>query len=739
MKRWKRQNIRFNLGVTAAFALAVVLTGALAYSFNQYKTQIIKEQEEQLLTISKAVSNSISVYTDFYFADLVDVNTYDEYQQAGALYLEQGEEGPIRKFLTEHMRIQNEDVSNFLVSSDPEDDGDHQVLIQGGEDRSYTSVNHFSGKEQDSRIDILKDEENQYYLGLSMPTLDGSLRLYFVINIERMYQKVASYIKVGENGYVMIKDSSGLILMHPVKKQIGSDVIEGREKMYPDFDFTELTELIEHQKQGKEAVEIYHSYWWADEVPKRVKKIAAYTPVWFQDDFIIVSAVIDYNEIAQPINKAMISISLLTIAIMTTFAVVLYKLQISSKARTRVEQENEYLRELNSKLEELRRREEQMSHDQRLQLMGTLTGGIAHEFNNLLTPIMGYSGMIMADRTEQDDIYESAEEIYSAAEKAKEIIRQIASLSRKHANAPVKPLNVKSAAEGVLRIIDTVIPPNARLKVQMNWDDDCYILCSETEFNQIILNLCTNAFYAMKSRDGILEMTGTVVSGREAETAVKTSRHMDSYVRITVADNGEGIREEQLNHIFDPFFTTKQVGEGTGLGLSTVQSILEAANGGIQVESKVGEGSRFTIYIPVCQGEVRPSGKRPRPRTGAGGSSRNILLVEDDKKILKMFEKALTAAGFDVTAIGNPLDAQDCLREGSYDVIVTDYAMPKMNGAQIAALARELGVDCKVILVTGLVEDKVLEYYQKNLIHALLLKPLECQTLIDTIIRETGK
>ena len=181
---------------------------------------------------------------------MLDVNTYDEYQEAGKLYLETGEEGPIRKFLTEHMRIQNEDVSNFLVSSDPENDGEHEVLIQGGEDRTYTSVNYFDGKEKDSRIDILQDEENQFYLGLSMPTLDGSLRLYFVINIERMYQKVASYIKVGQNGYVMIKDSTGRILMHPVKKQIGKDVISGREAMYPDFDLSELETLIEHQKQG---------------------------------------------------------------------------------------------------------------------------------------------------------------------------------------------------------------------------------------------------------------------------------------------------------------------------------------------------------------------------------------------------------------------------------------------------------------------------------------------------------
>ena len=236
MKRWREINVRFHLGIAAAFALAAALALGLVYSFNQYKDQIIEEQEEQLLTIAKAVSNSISVYTDFYFADLLDVNTYDEYQEAGKLYLETGEEGPIRKFLTEHMRIQNEDVSNFLVSSDPENDGEHEVLIQGGEDRTYTSVNYFDGKEKDSRIDILQDEENQFYLGLSMPTLDGSLRLYFVINIERMYQKVASYIKVGQNGYVMIKDSTGRILMHPVKTHIGKDVISGREAKYPDFD-----------------------------------------------------------------------------------------------------------------------------------------------------------------------------------------------------------------------------------------------------------------------------------------------------------------------------------------------------------------------------------------------------------------------------------------------------------------------------------------------------------------------
>ena len=129
------------------------------------------------------------------------------------------------------------------------------------------------------------DKDGLYYLGLSIPVMEDACRLWMIINIEEMYQKVGSYIRVGDNGYVMIKDSTGRILMHPVQEQIGIDVIEGREEMYPDFDYTELIELIDHQLEGREDVEIYHSYWWADEVPRRVRKIGAYTPVRFQDDF----------------------------------------------------------------------------------------------------------------------------------------------------------------------------------------------------------------------------------------------------------------------------------------------------------------------------------------------------------------------------------------------------------------------------------------------------------------------
>ena len=736
MEFWKKE--RLWQSVCAALGVVVILAACLIYSFKTYRDQIIEEQKEQLLTIAKAVSNSISIYTRFYFDDLQDLKRYEAYERAEEIYLTQDVATPLQRFLRERMELRHNDISDLMVTKAPENDADDplDVVARARVNRAYVSVHHFMGTDSGGRIDILHDKDGLYYLGLSIPVMEDACRLWMIINIEEMYQKVGSYIRVGDNGYVMIKDSTGRILMHPVQEQIGIDVIEGREEMYPDFDYTELIELIDHQLEGREDVEIYHSYWWADEVPRRVRKIGAYTPVRFQDDFLIVCAVIDYDEIARPFGQAMVTIFLLSIVIVSFLAVILVRFWRLMKTRSLVEQENKRLREMNAKQEELRRQEEQLYHDQRLQLMGSLTGGIAHEFNNLLTPIMGYSGMIMMEADPQSDTYESAEEIYNAADRAKEIIRQIASFSRKHAGTPLKPLNIRKGVEGVLKMMETVIPPNVHLIVQGDWEEDSCILCGETELNQIMLNLCTNAFHAMKGKKGVLVIGGGILTGKQAESNFKASVHADSYMSLFVKDNGCGIPEDRIQRIFEPFFTTKPVGEGTGLGLSTVQNLVESLNGGIRVDSSLENGTCFTIYIPLCSGTVETSRKKTKKKSSLPKNAKRILLVEDEKKILKMFERALKGAGYEVTAVSNSLEAKKLLQEKRFDVVVTDYAMPGMNGGQLAALIQKMGLACRVIMITGLVEDQVLEYYRSHLIDMLLVKPLEVQTLIDAIERE---
>ena len=193
-----------------------MLAACLVYSFTSYREQIIAEQKEQLLTIAKAVSNSISVYTEFYFEDLEDLESYEEYQRAGAAYLRMGSKAPLQRFLRNRMETRKEDVADLLVTLNQREWDDEGVLARAEVSRNYDSVYDFAGNTPGSRINILHDENEQYYLGLSIPAIEDQCRLWIILNIEAMYQKVGSYIRVGENGYVMIKDSTGRILLHPV-------------------------------------------------------------------------------------------------------------------------------------------------------------------------------------------------------------------------------------------------------------------------------------------------------------------------------------------------------------------------------------------------------------------------------------------------------------------------------------------------------------------------------------------
>lgn len=579
-----------SFGMAAALFLAAVLVGALVLAFREYRKLIIQTQEEQLMTIARTVSNNISVYVDFYFTDLQETVNSMEYRGVSEESAQTGDWKNLQAFLREHMGFQSEDVENLVYIREKEDGYD--LLAWGGENSGYEAVNSLSGRLPGTRIDILEGADRQFYLGLSVPGAEEGCRLAYVIHIERMYQKVGSYIRVGENGYVMIKDSTGRILLHPVKEQIGEDVIEYRKSQYPEFDFRELEELVAHQLEGREDVETYHSYWWADEVPGRVMKIGAYTPLWFPDDFLIICAVMDYDEIAGPVNRGLATVSVLSLALMYLFAAAFFRMRRSALEKRRIEQENRYLRCVNSKLEELRQKEERMAHDQRLRTIGSLTSGIAHEFRNILTPVMGYAGMIelMAQEQGQEEIRENAQEIYASAERASELISQIASLSRKGTDRIRKAMEIRGLAEGIRKAAEAICPSGIRVETSFQWPEGCRIWCGETEFHQVLLNLCSNAFDAMKEQGGVLRLEG------HREPALPGSSA--AYVTMSVRDDGCGMSRETLEMIFEPFFTTKAAGEGTGLGLSMVQGILESMGGRIEAESEPGKGSCFTIYLP---------------------------------------------------------------------------------------------------------------------------------------------
>ena len=250
---------------------------------------------------------------------------------------------------------------------------------------------------------------------------------------------------------------------------------------------------------------------------------------------------------------------------------------------TRVHKDVEILQKKNQAMEELNRQTQKLAHHQRLEIIGTLTSSIAHEFNNLLTPIMGNSMMALEKLpSDEDELYDELLEIYSASCKAKEIISRLSDLSRKN---PETCFRQVAPDEVIRKMVKTAEPARAE-NVQINMNLNCWeqrLTANEIQISQLVLNLILNGFHAMEPDGGIL----TLATNFDEEN-----------IYLQVSDTGCGIAKEIRQKIFEPFFTTKEAGKGTGLGLAIVAQVVEDHMGKIQVESKEGSGTTFTVSLP---------------------------------------------------------------------------------------------------------------------------------------------
>ncbi|MDR3120762.1 MAG: response regulator, partial [Clostridiales bacterium] len=403
------------------------------------------------------------------------------------------------------------------------------------------------------------DAAGRLYLG-QLTELQGDLRALLMIDADRLSAATAlGFTQLGMRGNVMIKASCGQILENSFNK-----VREGGER-------------------AAETIEVSES-----------------VPV--KDDFLTVSVAADYAEVMRPVD----AFSILTIiAVLLAGAGVIWVFWRTFRDNRRVARENEYLRELNRTLKELTERQEQMQHDQRLRLIGTLAGGIVHEFRNVLTPIMGHSGLIREKLHASDPMREDVEEIYSAAQRAKEIIQQITCLSRRTPETAFSRLDLDKTFSRIIRVALSVKPENIRIISNISFAG-AKIMGNSTQICQVVLNLCANAFHAIKGSRGHVWINGGIEKRDGAE-----------FAQFSVTDEGEGIEKQCLERIFEPFYTTKRDGEGTGLGLSIVQNIVDAHNGTICVDSEPERGTTFTLRFPVV---TRTGDEETDIEAGGGGA-----------------------------------------------------------------------------------------------------------------------
>lgn len=365
--------------------------------------------------------------------------------------------------------------------------------------------------------------------------------------------------------------------------------------------------------------------------------------------------------------------------------------------------------EENSKLEV------QLQQAQKMEAIGQLAGGVAHDFNNMLGVIVGHTEMAIEEIGTDQPIFHNLKQIQIAADKSTDITRQLLAFARKQTIAP-QVIDLNETVESILKMLKRLIGKDVEL-AWVSFNKLWPVKIDPSQIDQILANLCVNARGAITGVEKIIVETGKNTFDQEYCKA-HAGYAPGEYVSLSVSDNGCGMNKETIAHIFEPFFTTKNVGEGTGLGLATVYGAVKQNNGFINVYSEPGQGTTFSIYLPKHHGANEKSRPEKIAKPTIGGKE-TILLVEDEPTILLMTKSMLQRLGYTVMAAEGPDEAIRLAGEFSYkiDLLITDVIMPEMNGRDLASkiLADKANLKClfmsgytaDIIIKQGVIEDKV--------------------------------
>ncbi|MGD8332112.1 MAG: response regulator [Desulfobacterales bacterium] len=421
------------------------------------------------------------------------------------------------------------------------------------------------------------------------------------------------------------------------------------------------------------------------------------------------------------------SLTLLSIILLNT-ANALESLEFYSLLRN----QNEVLENMvEERTQTLAKYERQLQQVLKIQAIGTLAGGIAHDFNNILFPIVGYTELTMDEVPEDSVAHNNLEEILKAANRAKELVKQILTFSRQSGQER-KPVEIQQVIKEALKLLRASIP--ASIEIVHDIDENCSpVMGDATQIHQIIINLCTNAYQAMQDGGGKLEVILKEKYIGYQQTTQKIGMQPGKHVQLLVKDEGCGMDASVLERIFEPYYTTKEQGKGTGLGLSVIHGIIKNHRGDITAASTPGKGTVFTVYLPVIEdGDVK---EEFEPVNGTEKGTERILLIDDEEQIVSMERQMLENLGYQVTS---RTDSGEALKEFSkhpenYDLVITDMTMPRMSGDELAKKLLDIKPDIPVILCTGFNEDITEEKALEMGIQKFIMKPVIKNDLATTI------
>ncbi|MBW2063722.1 MAG: PAS domain S-box protein [Deltaproteobacteria bacterium] len=379
---------------------------------------------------------------------------------------------------------------------------------------------------------------------------------------------------------------------------------------------------------------------------------------------------------------------------------------------------------------ERKKLESQLQQAQKMEAIGTLAGGIAHDFNNILTSIFGYTEIARLGLPEGSKSKKDLEEVLRAANRARDLVNQILAFSRQRRQER-RPLEVSPIVKEAIKLLRATLPSSIEIRQDIRTANGV-VEADPTQIHQVLMNLCTNAAHAMRENGGVLNVSLDVIQLDEEFISKHPDLKPGSYLKLIVSDTGCGMSQEIIKRIFEPYFTTKDKGEGTGLGLAVVHGIMQSYGGTITVESEVGSGSTFTVYLPKIERDIKeePELDGPIPR-----GSEHILFVDDEPSLVEIGEQMLRHLGYTVTSRTSSVEALSLFRAKAdeFDLVITDMTMPHMTGDKLARELLRLRPDIPIILSTGY-SERITETDAKRMgIKAFTMKPLVMKSLGLTI------
>ncbi len=388
--------------------------------------------------------------------------------------------------------------------------------------------------------------------------------------------------------------------------------------------------------------------------------------------------------------------------------------------------------------EERRRLEAQLRQAQKMEAIGTLAGGIAHDFNNILSAMVGYTELALEETRKGSALHGNLQEIFRAGMRARDLIKQILTFSRQ-AEQDRQPVKVNSIVREALKFLRSTLPSSITIRSRIA--SDIQVLADPTHIHQVLMNLCANAKHAMRETGGLLEVYLSREQLNPEFAAAHSGLVAGPFMKMTVADSGEGMSAEVQGKIFEPFFTTKGKDEGTGLGLAVVHGIVNSCGGIITVSSTPGKGTAFDVFLPIVE-------SRDQPQTESEGplpeGSEQVLFVDDEKLLVDIGQQMLERYGYRVTPRTSSIEALELFKAkpDQFDLVITDMTMPNMSGLELAAEIINLRPRIPIILCTGFSESITAAQALDIGIKAFMLKPLSLPDLLRTtrsVLDEAGR